>query len=337
MCYSCRLQPEASPLPAWKIPKETLMKRRLAWWRCRSEARALAVVAFGVFVVLCVPSRAAEPDWGGVAGPTEAPPRAIGGYALGCLDGGMALALDGPGYQVMRPSRARFFGHPDLIQFVRWLGNTALVQGRFGILVGDVAQPRGGPMRSGHASHQSGLDVDIWFLPAPTRLLSATDRETLSAVTMVAPDGLTVGQEWTDGHLDLLRAAASYPRVDRIFVNAAIKQKLCESAGFNRTWLTKIRPWWGHDHHFHVRLACPESDKNCSPQAPPPPGEGCKGELAWWFSKEARQMLLENKLAPRKAITMADLPVQCEAAYHRSPMRSAAKGGNDTSKNAAVP
>jgi penicillin-insensitive murein endopeptidase len=213
-----------------------------------------------------------------------------------------------------------------LIQFVRWLGNTALAQGRSGILVGDLAQPRGGPMRSGHASHQSGLDVDVWFLPPPDWPLSATDRETLSAVAVVAPDGMTVGQDWTDGHLALLHAAASYPQVDRIFVNAAIKRELCERAGSDRAWLTKIRPWWGHDHHFHVRLACPGVDPTCTPQAPPPPGEGCDGELAWWFSKEARQMLTEKKLEPRKEITMADLPVQCEAAYHWSRMRSAAVG-----------
>ena len=304
------------------------MMKRLAWWRRRSKARALAVVAFGAFLVLCVPGRAGEPDWGSVAGPTEAPPQAIGGYALGCLDGGMVLALDGPGYHVMRPSRARFFGHPDLIQFVRWLGNTALAQGRSGILVGDLAQPRGGPLRSGHASHQSGLDVDVWFLPASGRPLSANDRENLSAVAMVTPDGLTVGQQWTDGHLDLLRVAASYPQVDRIFVNAAIKQELCERAGFDRAWLTKIRPWWGHDHHFHVRLACPRAEGTCIPQAPPP-GEGCDGELAWWFSKEARQVLADKKQEPRKAIMMADLPAQCEGAYRWSRARSAAKGGND--------
>ena len=323
------------------------MKRRLSWWRQRSRVRALAVVTFGSFVILCASSKAAEPDWGGVAGPTEAPPRAVGAYALGCLEGGMALSLDGPGYHVMRPSRARFFGHPDLIQFVRWLGNTALSQGLSGILVGDLAQARGGPMRSGHASHQSGLDVDVWFLPAPERPLSANDRETLSAVAMVTSDGLTVGQDWTASHVRLLRAAVSYPQVDRIFVNAAIKQELCESAGPDRAWLAKIRPWWGHDHHFHVRMACPKADRTCTPQAPPPPGEGCDGELAWWFSKEAKEVLADRKQQPRKAITMADLPAQCETTYHRSAASSSAQGaerfrekiGNERAdpKKAAIP
>ena len=33
--------------------------------------------------------------------------------------------------------------------------------------VGDMAQPRGGPLPFGHASHQTGLDVDIWFTLTP--------------------------------------------------------------------------------------------------------------------------------------------------------------------------
>ena len=290
------------------------MKRLSCWHHC-SGARLWAALAICFFVVPGVPSSAGEPAWADVAGPTATPPGVIGGYALGCLEGGTALALDGPGYQVMRPSRVRYYGHPDLIQFVRWLGNEALAQGRSGILVGDLAQARGGPMSSGHASHQSGLDVDVWFLWAPDRPLSLDDRETLSAAPMVTADGLAVGEEWTADHIGLLRAAASYPEVDRIFVNAAIKQELCETAGFDRSWLAKIRPWWGHDHHFHVRLACPRGDENCISQASPP-GEGCDGELAWWFSSEARQALADQKKEPRKPIAMADLPAKCEAVYH---------------------
>ena len=36
-----------------------------------------------------------------------------------------------------------------------------------GLLVGDMAQARGGPMLTGHASHQVGLDADIWLTPMP--------------------------------------------------------------------------------------------------------------------------------------------------------------------------
>jgi penicillin-insensitive murein DD-endopeptidase len=294
------------------------MKRKFSCWQCCLAARLWAALALCFLVVPGVPGSAGEPDWGSVPGPTAAPPQSIGGYTLGCLEGGVALASDGPGYQVMRPSRSRYFGHPDLIGFVRWLGNEALAQGRSGILIGDLTQPRGGPMTSGHASHQSGLDVDVWFLWAPDRALSLDDRETLSAVPMVSASGLTVGEDWTADHLALLRAAASYPRVDRIFVNAAIKQELCKSADAERNWLARIRPWWGHDHHFHVRLACPAGDESCVSQAPPPPGDGCGEELAWWFSSEASQALADQRKAPRRTIAMADLPAECEAVYHGS-------------------
>jgi penicillin-insensitive murein DD-endopeptidase len=294
------------------------MKRRLSWWRRCFEARPWTMAALAFLLAIGVPRGADPLDWAAVADPTATPPQVIGRHSLGCLKGGAELALDGPGYQVMRPSRARHFGHPDLIQFVRWLGNEALAKTKSGILVGDLAQPRGGPMSSGHASHQSGLDVDVWFLPAPDRPLSLDDRETLSAVSMVTADGLKVGEWWTTGHGALLRAAASYPEVDRIFVNAAIKQELCETTDLDRAWLAKIRPWWGHDHHFHVRLACPRGDDTCTNQTPPPPGEGCGGELAWWFSREARQALVDQKKEPRRAITMADLPAECQAVFNEA-------------------
>jgi penicillin-insensitive murein DD-endopeptidase len=316
------------------------MKRRLSWWRrCSgspwwrrcSGSPSWVAAAFVSLAVLAVPNGAASldaagdwaGDWAGVPGPTATPSQAIGGYSLGCLEGAAALGLDGPGYHVMRPSRARYFGHPNLIRFVRWLGNEAVAQGNSGILVGDLAQARGGPMSSGHASHQSGLDVDIWFLPAPDQPPTLDDREILSAISMVTEDGLKVGENWTIGQVTLLRVAAGYPDVDRIFVNAAIKQELCETAGSDRAWLAKIRPWWGHDHHFHVRLACPGGDVTCIDQFPPPPGDGCGMELAWWFSSEARQALADQQKAPRRRIAMADLPAECEAVYHWSSTTSA--------------
>ena len=293
------------------------MKRRLSWWRrCSHGCPPAIIVALASLVVIGLPQGAAAVDWADVAGPTAMPAKVIGRHSLGCLKGGAELALDGLGYQVMRPSRSRYYGHPNLIAFVRWLGNEALTQRESGILVGDLAQPRGGPMNSGHASHQSGLDVDVWFLPAPDRPLPVDQRETLSAVSMVTEDGLKVKERWTSGHRALLRTVASHSEVERIFVNAAIKQELCETTGLDRSWLAKIRPWWGHDHHFHVRLACPTGDETCVDQPPPAPGDGCDGELAWWFSSAAQQALIDQKKAPRKAVTITDLPSECEAVYN---------------------
>ncbi len=54
------------------------------------------------------------------------------------------------------------------------------------------AQPRGGPTLSGHASHQTGLDADIWLTPMPNRQLSRKEREDTSAVMMVRDDRLDI-------------------------------------------------------------------------------------------------------------------------------------------------
>ena len=103
--------------------------------------------------------------------------------------------------------------------------------------------------------------------------------------------------------------------VARIFVAAAVKQEMCRTAGPDRDWLRKIRPWWGHNYHFHVRLNCPAGANWCENQAPIPAGDGCDETLAWWTSEEALNPppadLAAPPPAPRRQLTMADLPQQC--------------------------
>ncbi|HRN84971.1 MAG TPA: penicillin-insensitive murein endopeptidase, partial [Hyphomicrobium sp.] len=109
--------------------------------------------------------------------------RAVGFYAKGCLAGAKALAVDGPGWQVMRLSRNRNWGHPKLISLVERLARETTETGEWpGLLVGDISQPRGGPMVSGHSSHQVGLDADVWLTPMPDRTLTKREREDMSAV-----------------------------------------------------------------------------------------------------------------------------------------------------------
>ena len=74
-----------------------------------------------------------------------------------------------PTWQVMRLSRNRNWGHPKLVAFLERLAEKAKKVGWNGLLVGDMSQPRGGPMLTGHASHQVGLDADIWLTPMPDR------------------------------------------------------------------------------------------------------------------------------------------------------------------------
>jgi penicillin-insensitive murein endopeptidase len=279
--------------------------------RHRSAAKAASLTAAAALLTNQVFAQGL--DWGQVDVPTPPPARAIGSTSRGCLSGAEALPLDGPGWQVMRSSRHRYYGHPQLISFIERLAAEADRMGG-GILIGDMALPRGGPMPTGHRSHQIGLDVDIWFLPAPLTLLTPVDREEVSAISMVASDGQSVDpMNWTPWQATLLEQAALDPRVDRIFVNPAIKRALCESATTDRAWLQKVRPWWGHDDHFHVRLLCPEGEDACVQTEPMPAGDGCDASLEWWFSAEAKEVLQQRAKEPPKTLTLDDLPPACRA------------------------
>ena len=241
--------------------------------------------------------------------------RSIGFYSHGCLAGAVALPIDGSTWQVMRLSRNRNWGHPQLIDFLERLAGEAKKIGWNGLLVGDLSQPRGGPMLSGHTSHQVGLDADIWLTPMPDRTLSREEREFMSAVNMVREDRRDIDpQVWTHERTELIRTAARDPEVERIFVNAAIKKALCREAGPGRDWLGKVRPWSGHDYHFHVRIFCPPDDPQCKPQPPPEPGDGCGHELDYWFSNAVLHPAPPSQPAkPGPALTLAQLPAACRA------------------------
>ncbi len=242
--------------------------------------------------------------------PTESEP--VGFYSKGCLAGGEELPVNGPNWQVMRLSRNRNWGHPSLIAFLtRFAPAAAEASGWPGILIGDMSQPRGGPMLTGHASHQIGLDVDIWLTPMPARELSRAEREEMSATNMVREDGLDVIPGlWTPSHLAVVRAAAQDPAVQRIFVNAAIKRAMCRVAA-GEPWMRKVRPYYSHNYHFHVRLFCPRGAESCRDQDPTPTGDGCDASLAWWFSDQVLHPKPSTKTWP--PMTMSALPPECRA------------------------
>ncbi len=202
--------------------------------------RFLVICSLLVLAVI-LPVRA-DNGWSTVAYPLAGPSQVIGSHAAGCIAGAMALPLAGNGYQVMRPSRNRYYGHPMLVRFVERLGQQAAARGAR-LLIGDLAQPRGGPMPNGHRSHQSGLDVDVWFLQQPRdRLLSRADTERIEMPTMVrAAEGTLNPSRWSPRYRDMLKMAAQSPEVDRIFVNAIIKQALCYSEA-NASHRSRFRP-----------------------------------------------------------------------------------------------
>jgi penicillin-insensitive murein endopeptidase len=273
----------------------------------------LAALSLAGGVALARDAVPAKVLFGHVETPSSGKTRSIGFYAKGCLAGAVPLPLDGPHWQVMRLSRNRHWGEPQLVSYIEQLSSDAAKGGWPGLLVGDMSQPRGGPMPTGHASHQIGLDVDIWAMPMPDHTLSAEEREKMSAVSLLVPGRLAVDpHKWSDAYGRLLKQAVSYPNVERIFVSAAIKQKLCDTAGSDRAWLRKLRPWWGHDDHFHVRLACPPGMAGCEAQNPVGPGDGCGTELASWFKPPPKPKPGPKvPVKPKPELTLANLPAAC--------------------------
>jgi penicillin-insensitive murein endopeptidase len=180
-------------------------------------------------------------------------------------------------------------------------------------------------MTSGHASHQIGLDADIWQLPPRSLTLSRAQREEISSIPVRSADQRSVTENWTPSHHALMRLAASDDRVDRIFVAAAVKIEMCKTATRrDKAWLQKIRPVAGHDTHFHVRLKCPPGARLCETQKPTVAelsngGNGCDDTLMWWVTdflnppktgKKPKDPEAPRKRGPRD-YTLADLPGQC--------------------------
>jgi penicillin-insensitive murein endopeptidase len=214
--------------------------------------------------------------------------RSIGYYTSGCLVGGVAMPVNGKTWQVMRLSRDRNWGHPNLIKFLERFSEKVPEVGWNGLLVGDLAQPRGGPMLTGHWSHQVGLDADIWFTPMPKRELTRKEREEMMSTNVVNDEWNDINPDiWSAAHVGVLRTAAEDPEVERILVNPAIKKALCRTVWGDRSWLHKIRPVVGHNYHFHIRIGCPKDSPDCRPQPPAPNDEGCGKDLEAWFLKGA--------------------------------------------------
>jgi penicillin-insensitive murein endopeptidase len=256
---------------------------------------------------LVAPASAADSPWGAALTPTPGPARVIGSPANGCLAGAAMLPTEGPGFAAIRLSRHRNYGHPDTIDYVERLGRAAQAAHLAPFYVGDMAQPRGGPMMWGHGSHMNGMDVDIWFNLDPKPALLPAAREEVDLPSMVLPDKSAIDRKrFGASQVTLLRLAVADPRVDRIFVHATIKRALCDMP--DHSWLHKIRPWHGHDEHFHIRLSCPAGSPDCGGQAAVPPGDGCDASLDWWFQPHppSAQPAVPKPPKPK-------LPAQCAA------------------------
>ncbi len=213
-------------------------------------------------------------------------PRIVSGPGGGCIAGAVELPADGPGYRTVRASQSWFWGYPDTIAALQALGSRAQAAGLPTLYMNDISRPHGGPTAGLHASHQIGLDADVWLDVLPKPALSAAARDRVEVASLVASDGRGVDvARWSPAHVTLLRLAVGLPGVDRVLVNPAIKRQLCQTPMADRSWLRLIRPWYGHAAHMHIHFRCPAGQPECRDQAPPPPGDGCDASLAWWFEQ----------------------------------------------------
>ena len=272
-----------------------------------------------IVVALCAPAFAeplAKQLFGGKRGASAQDPASYGSYAKGCLAGGVQLPHTGATWLEMRVARNRNWGHPELISFIKRLSRkAAAMRGSNGIYVSDLSQPRGGPMLTGHRSHQIGLDADIWLMPARDMRLSISQRANTSAVSYRRAKGAFVNSKWGAYQHAIVRAAAKDKRVARIFIFPGAKVQMCKDEKGDRKWLRKIRPWWGHHYHFHVRLKCPKGMRSCVNQSPPPAGDGCADAQKWVDNILNPPPPNPNAPPPKKRreYVMSDLPNQCQA------------------------
>ena len=280
---------------------------------------------------LRVPGRpvAAKKLFGAKKDAAKLKPAAYGYYTRGCLAGAEQLEPTGPAWQAMRLSRNRNWGHPKMVALVRRLAVEAKKHdGWNGLLVGDLSQPRGGPMLSGHRSHQVGLDADIWLNPMPNRELTYNEREKISAKSMVLDRKRLNRKRWTEAHARILYRAANYFEVERIFVHPPIKKEMCEWAtrkGFkDRRWLGKIRAYYGHHYHFHIRIRCPQGAVGCKDQKLAPRKDDCEDNLAYWMGTKPwvkPKKTKQPKKKPKKVykpfvVQMKHLPKACQTVLH---------------------
>ena len=283
--------------------------------------RKLTPLFAALAIALTSVPAAAEPlakdVFGARRGPNGGPAAAIGGYSRGCASGNVQLPETGPTWQAMRLSRNRNWGNPQLVDFLIGLSRQATRAGWQGLYIGDMSQPMGGPMTSGHASHQIGLDADIWMLPPRSLKLTAAQREEISSQSVVAKGGIAPSPLWSASHHAIIRAAASDPRVARIFVDPVAKVAMCKAERGNRAYLRKIRPINGHDFHFHVRLAC--TNGGCEDQDPPPPGDGC-AEAQQWIANRINPppaMKADPNYRHPRSLRLSEMPRACQTLVAR--------------------
>ena len=121
--------------------------------------------------------------FGAASEPAPLAARSVGGYAKGCLAGGVALPLNGPDWQVMRLSRNRNWGNPRLVDYSN--------------APSDAHAFDGWPVSRRRMSHRAAADATVNIhhcdstaisahTPCPTASSRAAGAEDMIAVSMLS-------------------------------------------------------------------------------------------------------------------------------------------------------
>ncbi len=219
----------------------------------------------------------------------EGKSEAIGTHNNGCILYSAELNKNGEGYKLPRIERNHNYGHPEMIALLEDYSYRVKEMLGKDLLIADISKKNGGPIFMLHSSHQTGLDADIWFtLYDDKQNLSSQDMASIKPLNMADEKLKSVSSYWGSNQEDIIKLFAQSEKVDRIFVNYNIKNYYC-SKFRNQDWQKKIRPWWGHNEHFHIRLKCPQGSEECISKGQEIKDDGCGNDLAWWFSDEAKQ------------------------------------------------
>ncbi len=200
-----------------------------------------------------------------------------------------ALPARGPGFR-HHPDKARDrrYGTTELVAaVVRAAEQTHQALPGSELSIGDIGFEGGGPAR-GHASHQSGRDVDVMFFlldadgkprsghPIPLDLKGeGTDYKNLRVGDDDVPVRLDVPRTWR-----FAQALVSDPdaHIQRIFVAEHIRGLLLDharaasapEASIARFAALTCQPSSPHDDHFHIRFFCSADDikEGCTDRPP---------------------------------------------------------------------
>ncbi|MEM1415454.1 MAG: penicillin-insensitive murein endopeptidase, partial [Myxococcota bacterium] len=213
--------------------------------------------------------------------------RAVGATNRGWLASPARLA-SGPHLRVRSPRRAH--GTLELVDLVRWAATqVGEAHGGPGLLVGDLAGPRGDRLRP-HRSHRTGLDADLGFyltdaegtpLAVP-RFIEldgeglAEDREGNAVRFDVRRNWALIaallGQDVTPvQYLMVIRPLkeALLREAERVGAPAWLRSRAEAVVGPQRTGRGRWARFGTHVSHFHLRIYCPRDDlPRCKDKAP---------------------------------------------------------------------